>query len=224
MQARLQHDGLREITAPRLPGLAKNAWQRVRNRCNGECHSVCWLTAKRWSAFKDTESRLKRGQVAIRLLPGGHVEIRRIEIKELSGKGVAGNEVRQRRFVSLFNGKDLAGWERALKTVAVGRSKTGSWRAEGGAMGDQPCCSRNGKTSRTSACVPRSDTLMRVLATSNSDVALRPGATTGTSSIMGFGQRKPGAVIPSEVLQRHQTITTEPTCTFSYSLNRPHLE
>jgi len=43
------------------------------------------------SAFQDTGSRLKRGQVAIRLRNGGQIEVRKIEIKELTGKGLAGD-------------------------------------------------------------------------------------------------------------------------------------
>ena len=51
--------------------------------------------------------------------------------------------------------------------------------------------------------------MLRVLAGSNSDVPLLTGAPTGTSSLMGFGQRQPGGSLPSEVFTRHQTIATE---------------
>ena len=36
------------------------------------------------SAFRDDASRLQRGQIAIRLIKGGRIEIRKLEIKELS--------------------------------------------------------------------------------------------------------------------------------------------
>ena len=55
------------------------------------------------SAFESTQSRLKRGQVAIRLLAGGHIEIRRIEIKEPTEKDVA---VSGGHTVSTNNAKD----------------------------------------------------------------------------------------------------------------------
>ena len=37
---------------------------------------------------------------------GGELACRKIEIKELTGKGVAGNDVRQDRFVPLLNDND----------------------------------------------------------------------------------------------------------------------
>ena len=102
-------DGLREITAPKLPGLAKDTWQRVEIIAVGNEFRML-VDDREVSAFQDTESRLKQGQVAFRLPKGCHVEIRNIEIKELNAKRVAGNDVRQGQFVSLFNGKDKTGW------------------------------------------------------------------------------------------------------------------
>jgi len=102
-------DGLREITAPKLPGLAKDTWQRVEIIAVGNEFRML-VDDREVSAFQDTESRLKQGQVAFRLPKGCHVEIRNIEIKELNGKGVAGNQGRQIGFVPLFNGKDKTGW------------------------------------------------------------------------------------------------------------------
>jgi serine/threonine protein kinase len=89
-------DGLQEITASKLPGLAKDTWQRVEIIAVGNEFRML-VDDREVSAFQDTESRLKRGQVAFRLPKGCHVEIRNIEIKELNGKGVAGNGVRQRQ-------------------------------------------------------------------------------------------------------------------------------
>ena len=120
-------DGLREITAPKLPGLAKDTWQRVEIIAVGNEFRML-VDDREVSAFQDTESRLKRGQVAFRLSKGCHVEIRNIEIKELNGKGAAGNEVRQSQFVPLFNGKDLTGWENL-------RLENGSsWKVENGIL------------------------------------------------------------------------------------------
>jgi serine/threonine protein kinase len=102
-------DGLREITAPKLPGLAKDTWQRVEIIAVGNEFRML-VDGREVSAFQDTELRLKRGQVAIRLPERAHVEIRKMEIKELTGKGVVGNETRQSHFVPLFNGKDKTGW------------------------------------------------------------------------------------------------------------------
>jgi transposase len=83
-------DGLREITAPKLPGLAKDTWQRVEIIAVGNEFRMR-VDDREVSAFQDTESRLKQGQVAFRLSIGCYVEIRNIEIKELNGKGVAGS-------------------------------------------------------------------------------------------------------------------------------------
>jgi len=119
-------DGLREITAPKVPGLAKDTWQRVEIIAVGNEFRML-VDDREVSAFQDTESRLKRGQVAFQLPKGCHVEIRNIEIKELNGKGAAGNEVRQRRFVPLFNGKDKTGWVESP-------SNHGEWRVVGGVL------------------------------------------------------------------------------------------
>lgn len=97
-------DGLREITAPRLPGLAKNTWQRVEIVAMGSVMRML-VDGQEMSAFEDTQSRLKRGQVAIRLLAGGHIEIRRIEIKEPTEKDVA---VSGGHTVSTNNAKDAS--------------------------------------------------------------------------------------------------------------------
>jgi hypothetical protein len=86
------------------------------------------------SAFQDTESRLKQGQVAFRLPKGCHVEICNIEIKELNGKGVAGKAVRDRGFVSLFNGKDLTGWE-SLENGNSWKVEDGVLEGRGGGFG-----------------------------------------------------------------------------------------
>jgi hypothetical protein len=218
-------DGLREITAPRLPGLAKNTLQRVEIVAMGSVMRML-VDGQEMSAFEDTQSRLKRGQVAIRLPRGGHVEIRRIEIKELTGKG-AGSEGSQSRFVSLFNGKDLSGWESLFSEFGS------SWKVEngvlegcgGGAQGIQACCSRNGKTSRTSACVPRFDTLLTTVSAGSSfDARLRTGASTGTACFMGFGQRQSRRSRPSEVLKRHHTFTTEIYYPCRHSLNPAQLK
>src|SRR5271157_334038 len=83
-------DGLREITAPRLPGLARDTWQRVEIIAIGNVIRML-VDDREVSAFQDTGSRLKRGQVAIRLRNGGQIEVRKIEIKELTGKGLAGD-------------------------------------------------------------------------------------------------------------------------------------
>jgi hypothetical protein len=85
-------DGLREITAPKLPGLAKDTWQRVEIIAVGNEFRLR-VDDREVSAFQDTESRLKQGQVAFRLPIGCHVEIRNIEIKELNGKGLKSDKV-----------------------------------------------------------------------------------------------------------------------------------
>ena len=126
-------DGLREITAPRLPGLAKNTWQRVEIVAMGNVMRML-VDGQEMSAFEDTQSRLKRGQVAIRLPRGGHVEIRRIEIKELTSKEVASHEGSQSRFVSLFNSKDLTGWE-SLENGSSWKVENGVLEGRGGGFG-----------------------------------------------------------------------------------------
>jgi len=126
-------DGLREITAPKLPGLTKDTWQRVEIIAVGNEFKML-VDDREVSAFQDTESRLKRGQIAIRLLKGCHVEIHNIEIKELNGQGVARHEVRQRGFVSLFNGKDLTGWE-SLENGSRWKVENGVLEGRGGGFG-----------------------------------------------------------------------------------------
>jgi serine/threonine protein kinase len=78
--------GLREITAPRVPGLAKDTWQRVEIIAVGSVFRML-VDDQEVSAFEDTLSRLKQGQIAVHLTKASHVEIRNIEIKELNEKG-----------------------------------------------------------------------------------------------------------------------------------------
>jgi serine/threonine protein kinase len=84
--SQVTRDGLREITAPRFPGLAKDTWQRVEIIAVGSVFRML-VDDREVSAFEDTLSRLKKGQIAIRMGKACHVEIRKIEIKELNEKG-----------------------------------------------------------------------------------------------------------------------------------------
>ncbi len=106
-------DGLREVSAPKLPGLAMDSWQLVEIIAVGSVIRMR-VDGREVSAFEDTESRLNRGQIAIRIPKAGAVQIRNIEIKELNTR-VAGKEsqmaadiLRQASVVQSSSAKKLA--------------------------------------------------------------------------------------------------------------------
>ena len=127
-------DGLREIKASRLPGLAKETWQRVEVVASGNVFRML-VDGGEVSAFQDTESRLERGQIAIRLPKGGGIEIRDIEVKELNVHGERAEQARQVRYVSLFNGKDLTGWKDLLSNGSEWRVVEGMLEGRGAGQG-----------------------------------------------------------------------------------------
>jgi hypothetical protein len=75
-------DGLREITPSSLAPLSKDAWHVVEVIVVG---SVLRMKAdgREVAAFEDTLSRLKQGQIAVRLANGRGIRIRSIKIQEL---------------------------------------------------------------------------------------------------------------------------------------------
>jgi serine/threonine protein kinase len=124
-------DGLREITAPKLPGLAKNTWQTVEIIAVGSVFRML-VDGSEVSAFEDDVSRLKRGQVAIRIPKGGGIEIRKVEIKEVAAgqELVAANRVpREAVEIRPFNGMDFEGWHAIWKDRV--REPSSVFRIEG---------------------------------------------------------------------------------------------
>jgi serine/threonine protein kinase len=119
-------DGLRQITAPTTPGLAKNTWQRIEIIANGSVFRMV-VDGREVSAFEDTNATLRRGHIAIRLRQGGQIEIRNIEIKELNAKRDANNQPPERPYVPLFNGSDLDGW-------AESANNHGTWKVVDGVL------------------------------------------------------------------------------------------
>ena len=144
---------------------------------------------------------------------------------ELNGKGAAGNEVRQRRFVSLFNGKDLTGWENLRpENGSSWKVENGILEGSGGGGGNNAVLVSKRQNFKNFRLHARFDTLSTaVSAGSRCGVPLRMRAATGTSSVMGFGQRQSRGSRPSEVLQRNQNFTTELPYTGRYGPNRCEL-
>ena len=93
-------------------------------------HFIVKIDGKQVAEGDDPDNTYDRGHIALQRSQssqGGELSCRKIEIQELTGKGVAGTEAIQSRFVPLFNGKDLNGWKNGLANGS-------EWNVEGGVL------------------------------------------------------------------------------------------
>ena len=79
-------DGLRELTKPSITSYEMFTWKRVEIIAVGNVMRMR-VEGSEVSAFEDPLSRLKSGQIGLRLPPNGQLEVRKIELKELNRAG-----------------------------------------------------------------------------------------------------------------------------------------
>ncbi len=79
----MTQDGLQELKTPKSTPLTRDTWYVVEIIAVGNVFKMN-ADGREVSAFSDTQSRLKQGQIAFIIWKGVDIEIRNIEIKELN--------------------------------------------------------------------------------------------------------------------------------------------
>jgi hypothetical protein len=103
-------DGLTELSRSPMNALQSRVWHRVEVKAEGNVFRLL-VDGSEVRAFRDDESRLLEGGIAFHLLKNAGLQIRKIEVKELSPPDPPPPQPAENAsaWLSLFNDKDLTG-------------------------------------------------------------------------------------------------------------------